>query len=218
MRAALSLSLSLSSSLSAGSLWAQPGDPTEIDESESSALASDAEPGAPAPARDFASPPPREPIAQRRFALLAVAMPYDGFGLGVRAQGPRVGLDVSATFRPVLASYSTHSGKFPELELLAAYQLNGSLCFGLYRPNFRTDLGFSLGYKYSTLLGHGASAAFYLQRELSSHFTFLLFVGPAVFPRAERRIRNETGWLGGSVSSGLAWHQGGLGLSLAFFP
>lgn len=160
----------------------------------------------------------RERAAQRNFALVALAMPYDGFGLGIRALGPRLGLDLSGAFRPVLATYSTDPGKFPKIRVLSGFQLNAGFYLGVYRPNLRTDLGLAAAYKYHTLLGHGVSAAFYLKRELSAHFSFQLFIGPAVFPHAERAIRAKTNWSGGSVSSGIAWHQGGLGVSLAFYP
>ena len=169
------------------------------------------------PAREFDSPP-REPKAQRQFGLLAVAMPYDGFGLGLRALGPRVGLDLSLAYRPILATHSTDPDRFPKVRLLEGYQANAALYVGVYRPNPRTDLGFSIGYKYNTLIHHGVGAAFYLQRELASHFAFLLFLGPAVFPRAERELRKKTGWTSGSVSSGIAWHQGGVGVALVFYP
>jgi hypothetical protein len=215
----LSIAALLACAPSARAQHAEPSGIRERKASEStSAQASYDQASAPYPARDFDSPPPRQKIAQRSFAILALAMPYDGFGFGVRALGPRIGLDLSAGFRPVLASYSTDASKFPELALISAYQLNAALYLGLYRPNLRTDLGVSLGYKYNTLLGHGVGAAFYLKRELGRHFAFLLFVGPAVFPRAEHAIRKQTGWLAGSVSSGIAWHQGGLGVSLAYFP
>jgi hypothetical protein len=102
--------------------------------------------------------------------------------------------------------------------LLSGYQLNAQVYVGLYRPNLRTDLGFTLGYKYHTLLRHGVGAAFYLKRDFSPHFSFQFFIGPSVFPEAEDQIRQKTHWEGGSVSSGIAWHQGGAGVSLAFYP
>jgi hypothetical protein len=155
---------------------------------------------------------------QRNFAVLAVALAYDGFGLGVRSLGPRFGLDVSAGFHPVFATHSTDPEKFPKLRLLSAYQLNASFYLALHRSNRHTDVGLSLGYKYNTLVRHGVGAAFYLQREFAAHWALLFFAGPAVFPEAEARIRSKAGWRSGSVSSGMAWLQGGLGVSLAFYP
>ena len=169
------------------------------------------------PARDFDSPPLREPKGQRQFALFATALPYDGFGLGVRVFGPRVGLDLSAAYRPIFATHSPDPDRFPRFALLEGYQLNASLYVGVYRPNARTDLGFTLGYKYNTLARHGVGAAFYVARELSAHFVFCFVVGPAVFPRAEHEVRERKGWVGGSVSSGIAWHQGGVGGMIAYY-
>lgn len=156
--------------------------------------------------------------AQRNFALVAVGLAYDGFGLGIRGGSSRVGLDLSGAFRPVFVTYSSDPEKFPKFRLLSGFQLNAGLYFGLYRPNAHTDLGFTLGYKYHTLLRHGVAAAFYLKRDLGERFSLQFFVGPVVFPKAESKIRDKTNWEGGSVSSGIAWHQGGVGVSLAFYP
>jgi hypothetical protein len=160
----------------------------------------------------------RSLLAQRNFALVFVALAYDGFGLGIRAGGARVGLDLSGAFRPVFTTYSRDPDQFPKLRLLSGFQVNAGFYLGLYRPNARTDLGIALGYKYHTLLRHGVGAAFYLKRDLGARFSLQFFVGPAVFPKAESAIRDKTDWAGGSVSSGIAWHQGGVGVSLAFYP
>jgi hypothetical protein len=150
--------------------------------------------------------------------MVATAGAYNGFGLGLRGGSPRVGLDASFAFFPVLATYSPDQQTFPKFKLLLGYEASASIYLGFYRPDSRTDLGITFGYKYSSLLRHGFGVAFYLQRDLSAHLTLQAFIGPTIFPNAEDQIRKETGWTGGSVSSGLAWHQGGAGVSLAFFP
>ena len=167
-----------------------------------------------------AYPPPitRPWSTQRNFAIVATEGSYSGFGLGFRGGGARVGLDASFAFLPILATYSANPETFPDFKLLSSFLANASIYMGLYRPDSRTDLGITFGYKYSTLLRHGVGVAFYLQRELAAHWTLMGFVGPCIFPDAEDQIREKTGWVQGSVSSGLAWHQAGLGLSLAFFP
>jgi hypothetical protein len=155
---------------------------------------------------------------QRNFALFAAGGSYHGLGLGIRTGWARVGLDTSFAFFPILATYSPNPETFPDFELLLTFQATGSIYVGLYRPDPRTTLGISFGYKYNSLLRHGATVAFYLQRELSAHWTLQGFVGPAIFPDAEDQIRQKMDWRGGSVLSGMAWHQAGLGASLAFFP
>ncbi|HMJ56896.1 MAG TPA: hypothetical protein VK540_32735 [Polyangiaceae bacterium] len=167
-----------------------------------------------------ASPPTacRPWSTQRNFAFVATEGSYNGFGLGARAGSLRVGVDASFAFLPVFATYSPDPETFPDFKLLASFQTNAAIYVGLYRPGPRTDLGIALGYKYNSLLRHGASVAFYLQQELGAHFTLQGFVGPNIFPEAEDRIREKTGWVAGSVSSGLAWHQAGLSVSLAYFP
>jgi hypothetical protein len=155
---------------------------------------------------------------QRNFALVATEGSFNGFGLGFRGGAPRVGLDGSFAFAPVFATYSPEPDTFPELKLLSAFQASATMYLGLHRLNSRTDLGLAFGYKYSTLLRHGGTIAFYIQRELAAHWTLQAFIGPCIFPDAEDQIRQKTGWVNGSVLSGLAWHQAGIGVSLAFFP
>jgi hypothetical protein len=167
-----------------------------------------------APRPAFARPWP----TQRNFALLATEGSYSGFGLGLRGGWLRIGLDGSFAYFPIFATYAVNPERFPEFKLLSSYQANASLWVGLHRLDARTDLGIAFGYKYNSLLQHGVSIAFYLQRELGAHWAIQGFIGPNIFPNAEEQIRQKTGWAEGSVSSGLAWHQAGIGLSLAFFP
>jgi hypothetical protein len=156
---------------------------------------------------------------QRGFAALVMAGLIDGFGLGARVGTPRIGLDLSAAYVPTLATYSQDTQHAPKYKLLSALQANATAYFGLYRASPRTDIGISAGYKYNTVLKHGVSAAFYTQYDIAEHWALHMFVGPAIFPRADRGIRDKAGWPDqGSVGSGLSWMQGGFGLSLAFFP
>jgi hypothetical protein len=164
------------------------------------------------------SPDERPWSTQRHFAFAATEGSFNGFGLGVRGGAPRVGLESSFAYMPILATYSPDPETFPEFKLLSTFQVNATMYVGIHRLNARTDLGIAFGYKYSTLLRHGGAIAFYLQHELAAHWTLQGFVGPCIFPDAENQIRQKTGWVGGSVLSGLAWHQAGLGVSLAFFP
>jgi len=169
------------------------------------------------------APPPQPALppawsTQRNLALIATAGSYSGFGLGFRAGWPRVGLDASFGAFPVLATFSANPEKFPKFKVLLGYEASASIYVGFYRPDARTDLGITFGYKYSSVLQHGVALAFYYQRQIAAHWAIQAFVGPVIFPDAESQIRKVTGWTGGSVSSGMAWHQGGAGLSVAFFP
>jgi len=162
--------------------------------------------------------PPCLELAQRDFALVATEGSYSGFGLGFRAGGPRIGFDGSFAFMPLLVTFAANPDSAPDFEILTSFQANATVFFGLYQTDTRTDLGIAVGYKYNTLLKHGVNVAFYLKKELGKHWALMGFAGPSIFPDAEDQIRERTGWENGSVASGLAWHQAGLGLSLAFFP
>jgi hypothetical protein len=156
--------------------------------------------------------------AQRSLALLATFGSYSGVGLGVRAGSARLGFEGSYGFLPVFVTFQQKPESDPLFKLMSAGALSAGVYVGVHRTDPRTDLGFTFGYKYSSLLGHGATAAFYVKREIAAHWTVQFFIGPTFFPDAEDRIRRETGWKYGSVSSGLAVHQGGAGISIAFFP
>ena len=155
---------------------------------------------------------------QRSLGILATLGSYSGFGLGVRAGKERLGFDVSYGFLPVFTTFQQTQESDPEFKLMSASALSAAMYVGVHRIDPRTDLGFTIGYKYSTLLGHGATAAFYVKRELASHWSVQLFIGPTFYPDAEDRIRRETGWKNGSVASGIAVHQGGGGVAISFFP
>jgi hypothetical protein len=157
-------------------------------------------------------------LTQRDFALVATEGSYNGFGLGFRVGGPRIGFDGSFAFVPLLMTFQANPDASPDFEILTSYQANATVFFGLYQPDTRTDLGIAVGYKYNSLMKHGFNVAFYLKKELGRHWALMGFAGPSIFPDAEDQIRERTGWKDGSVASGLAWHQAGLGLSLAFFP
>jgi len=156
---------------------------------------------------------------QRSFAVLAEAGLVDGFGLGLRAGLPRVGLDLSAGYLPMLATYSQDAEHTPKYKVLSALQANATAYFGLYRTGPRAEIGVAVGYKYNTVLKHGVGVAYYAQYDLAEHWALHMFIGPAIFPRADRGIRDKAGWPDqGSVGSGISWLQGGVGVALAFFP
>ena len=173
--------------------------------------------------REPAKPPP-DPSAQRyrtqrSFAVLATTGMVDGFGLGARLGTPRIGFDLSAGYEPVIAVYAQGTDHPPKYRLLSALQLNTTAYFGVYRTGPRNDIGIALGYKYDTVLKHGVGASFYTQYDIGEHWALHIFVGPAIFPKAERGIRDKAGWPDqGSVGSGISWLQGGFGLSLAYYP
>jgi hypothetical protein len=165
------------------------------------------------------APPEERYKTQRGFAILAAGGMLEGFGLGARVGTPRIGLDLSGGYLPVLATYSRDSQHSPKFKVLSSLQANATVVFGLCRPGRRTDMGVAIGYRYNDVLKHGFSAAFYLQYDIAEHWALNVFAGPAIFPKAENGIRKEAGWPAeGSVGSGMSWNQGGLGLQLAFYP
>ncbi len=154
---------------------------------------------------------------QRRFGILLSDM--HGVGLGLRLRSSRFAVDIAAGFRPVFATYVAGAGDTPEFRLLPSFELGITPALLVYRAGPKTELGFAAGYAYNSLLGHGATLAFYIDYDLGERFAAHFFLGPTIFPKAESRIRDEARFpAGGSVSSGIAAMQGIAGVSLGFFP
>jgi hypothetical protein len=155
---------------------------------------------------------------QRDFGVFATALSFDGFGLGVRG-GSRIGLDASFGWSPIVATWVPNGSHDIHFKVLSSLQFNASVFWAFYRASARSDLGILITYKYNTLVQHGVGAAFYAQYDLAEHWALHFFVGPAIFPAAEDRIRREAGWPSdGLLSSGLSWLEGGIGVAIACFP
>lgn len=163
---------------------------------------------------------PRKFTHQRSFALAAHALTFDGFGLGVRAGAPRFGLDLSAGYQPIFATYTTEDQNSTKVHFFNSWQLKATTYIGLHQIGSRADFGLLAGYKYDTLLRHGVGAGVYFQVDLARHWALQFSIAPFVFPESNRRIREK--WSlppsSGSVGGGLSALQSGLGVSLQFFP
>jgi len=166
-----------------------------------------------------ASAPPvaREFDGQRSFGLVGTAG-GEGLGLGLRGGAPRLGLEVTGSWTPILATYSPNS-RDVSFEFFSTFQLNTSAYFSFYRSSPRTDMGIAAMYQYNTLLHHGAGLAFYAQYDLSHKWALHFTAGLVIFPKAQELLR-ATGRFepGGSINSGISAARGGVAVSLAFFP
>ncbi len=163
---------------------------------------------------------PRKFAYQRSFALAAHALTFNGFGLGVHAGAPRLGLDLSAGYLPIFSIYTPEDQSSTKFHFFNSWQLNAAAYVGLHQIGSRTDFGLLVGYKYDTLLLHGVGAGVYFQIDLARHWALQLSIAPFIFPESNRRIREK--WplpsSTGSVGGGLSALQIGPGVSLQFFP
>ena len=162
---------------------------------------------------------PRKFTYQRGFALAAHALTLNGFGLGLHAGAPRLGLDLSACYQPIISTYTAEGESSVKIHFFNSWQLNATTYVGLHQIGSRTDFGLLGGYKYDTLLLHGVGAGVYFQIDLARHWALQISIAPSIFPAADRRIREK--WplpSTGSVGGGLSALQFGAGLALQFFP
>ena len=103
----------------------------------------------------------------------------NGVGAGVRIGDIPFGGHITAAWQPVLvATEETDAYGLPSANLyfFSSFVVNADVYVLVVEPTPRSAVGFTAGYKYSTLLGHGGGAGFYaeidprqLQWEVRSH-------------------------------------------------
>ncbi len=141
-------------------------------------------------ARTSASPnaalPRRPRFGQRSFGLLAHVLQYEGFGGGVRAGTRWFGVLASAGWQPRLY-YVRH--KFEYFDTL---QINGDLYATFAGADARFAPGFTVGYKYDTLLKSAGAAGFYALVNLTEKLALQGQVGLLIFPAGAREVRRHS--------------------------
>jgi hypothetical protein len=112
----------------------------------------------------------------------------DGFGAGGQIHWGRVGLRASMAYYPAFFNVDNDGGGDRTFELVHSAQLN----LDMLLLATKSGLGASLGYRYNTLLGHGAAVAFQGMFELwQQRFSFSFPV--MYYPEGTDRVRQELG-------------------------
>jgi len=120
---------------------------------------------------------------QRNIGALLSIGSYTGFGAGVQAGSPQLGVRAAAGWVPLLMALY-HSEQDPEIEFYSGFQFAGDAYARAVEARNGANIGVSLGYRYHTLLGSGVA--------LGAYGTFRV---------------NET--LDGFVQGGLVWFFAG---------
>jgi hypothetical protein len=182
-------------------------------------------PSSPAPERGPQSLAAPEPVAtevppqtgeQRAVGVLLHIGGYSGFGAGVNAGTPAVGLRASVGWTPVLLVLT---GSADDLKFYSSLLISPDVYVRLFHPRPTTHVGLQGGYRYSTLLGHGVALGGYAQFRLNRVIDGLISAGLLVYPDGEDHLKREENlpstvqfsFPGPSVNFGVS-------LGLAFFP
>jgi hypothetical protein len=114
----------------------------------------------------------------------------DGLGLGGQLRYGHWGLRASVGYQPLLFLIDDDPGDqtFGAFEFSNSAQLNVDTLL-LFGPS---ESGVSLGYRYNTLLGHGAGVAYQTSFDLWSQ-RFAFSIPLLYFPEATARVRREFG-------------------------
>ena len=142
----------------------------------------------------------------------------DGLVAGAGLSTGSLGVRATAGWRPLVISMVEEAGDSPDFGFYSSGQANVDLVALPWQPSPRAAVGASLGYKFNTVLGHGAGAAFEASIGLSPRLSLLLNAGVAYFPDGDDEIREremaspETDF---NYPLGAGW-QSGANIGLAF--
>lgn len=153
---------------------------------------------------------------QRSIGFGPAAGFYTGAGAAVVLDAAPVGLVISGGYFPVLIFGNRVEGKAITFDYYGSEQISGDVLIGpLYRHK-RVTIDFMFGYRYNTVLGSGigvgARIAYDLSRVISLEGDWV----PSFFPGAVGHLQDK-GYPKDRDPS-LPWFQGGLGVSLVFYP
>jgi hypothetical protein len=153
----------------------------------------------------------------RGLSLLLNAGAYHGFGGGVAFGTREVGVRGSAGWAPVLIVL--RNGSSTDLKLYSSLLVGSDVYARLLSPRPTSDIGALVGYRYSSLLGHGLALGGYAQFALSRAVDVNISGGFLIFPDGENRLKREE-----NLSSSTDFSFPGpnvnfaVGAGLAFFP
>jgi hypothetical protein len=129
--------------------------------------------------------------------------------------GSVLGVWLSGGYMPLLISAEDLDGSDVSYDFVSSAQGNADLALTLWHPKQRSSIGLIAGYKLNTHLGHGVGAGVTFSYDLSRTLALRALGGLAVFPRAERELREHdyprdrdpvAPELQGGVNLGLAIH------------
>ena len=171
--------------------------------------------GAPARAQDLGEV---RTAGQRNVGMMLHVGVLSGVGGGLQVGSREVGLRASVAWSPLVVA-TTRAFSESDLNFYGGLLLAPDVYFRVLRAGPTTDIGAQLGYRYSSLLGHGVGAGCYVQFAIGRSLDAVVSGGVLVFPDGEDQLRREEqlpattgfGFPGPSVNFGLS-------LGIVLFP
>jgi hypothetical protein len=178
--------------------------------------------GTPEQPQAGSEPAPRDAGAataaeHRGLSLLLNAGAYCGFGGGLAFGTRDVGMRGTAGWAPLIVALN--NGSSTDLKFYSALLVGPDVYARLFRPQPTADIGGLVGYRYSTLLGHGLAVGGYAQFALSRAVDVNISTGLLIFPDGDDRLKREQN-LPSSTQFSFPGPKVNFALSagLAFFP
>jgi len=153
----------------------------------------------------------------RGLSLLLNGGSWSGFGGGLAFGTRAAGLRASVGWAPLLMTLD--KGTSTDLKFYSGLLVAPDAYLRVLSPQATSDIGAVLGYRYSSLLGHGLAIGAYAQFGLSRSVDLNLSFGLLVFPDGADRLRRDQ-----NLPSSTQFSFPGpnvslaLGASFAFFP
>jgi hypothetical protein len=155
---------------------------------------------------------------RRAFGVGPTAGVFSGFGAIAGGGGDTVKAWLSGGYFPVLVFANARTpDRAMRFNYYGAYQLGGDVTVRLFQ-RARTDFALLLGYKFNSVLGHGAGGGVRILHDLSDRVALEISAGLAVFPSAQDRLDREFGYPADRVPPLTPALQGGANLGLLVFP
>lgn len=153
-------------------------------------------PAAPTPTAAPAAPAPA-PVAhyghQRSVGILAEIGLHTGFGVGARVGAGDFGARVSAGWNPIIVAIQKPDPTENDFDAASSLQINADLFALPIQGTERARVGAIGGYRYNSILGHGASLGGNAVVDLGPHLALDLLGGITWFPSGNERARDEFG-------------------------
>jgi len=166
-----------------------------------------------------AAEPVREKVISRYdVSPLIVAGNAEGVGGGLQLDASIFALRGSFAYMPLIAGLDVdEAGNADSVEVLHSYQVNADLLTFVWAPSAASRIGFSGGYRYNDVLGHGGAVGLQVEADVAEHMTIFLSLSTAFFPEGNERALERLGNPEGETDfvAGPTFHNGlGLGMRL----
>jgi hypothetical protein len=153
---------------------------------------------------------------QRHFGLGPAIGLHSGMGGLLTIEAKPLGLVVSGGYMPLLVGGNEGEQRKAKIDYYGSAQLNADLLIGPIYEGVKVDIDVLGGYRYNTVLGHGAGLGLRLSLDVSRALRVAFHVTPNVFPKAADRL--DARGYPPERDALFPWFQGGVGVAAVFYP